>query len=183
MELDELSKVIKQADLLWDEQQLVGIYAQMANQISNDLSQTLPVVLCVMNGGLFLTAELLKRLDFPLELDYVHLSRYRGETTGGEVEWQRYPSAQIKGRDVLIIDDILDEGLTLKVLQAECKKQGAQSVRTAVLAVKQHDRQVEGVELDYSGLTVEDRYVFGCGMDYQGYFRNLSGIYALGESG
>ena len=146
MELEQLSKVVQQADILWDQQQLANIYEQMAGQISKDLSQTLPIVLCVMNGGLFLTAELIKRFNFPLELDYVHLSRYRGETTGGEIEWLRYPPEQIKDRTVLIIDDILDEGITLKILQEECRKIGAQVVKTAVLAIKQHNRRVAGVE-------------------------------------
>jgi len=177
--LEDIYNVTSQSRLLYDEAALSAIYDRMAHEITNDLSQTMPIVLCVMNGGLIATGELLRRIDFPLELDYAHATRYHGGTHGGEMEWIRFPEDRVEGRDILIIDDILDVGITMKMLQERCMQSGAKSVKSAVLAIKQHDRRVQGVEVDYFGLTVEDSYVYGCGMDYHGYFRNLNGIYAL----
>ena len=177
--LEEISKVYSQAECLWSEQQLVTVYDNMSTQIDADLAIKNPLVLCVMNGGLFLTAELLRRMQFPLELNYVHATRYQDELTGGQIEWIHFPEDKIAGRQVLIIDDILDIGITLNAIQQACLDAGATGVRSAVLADKRHDRRIPGVSADYIGVTVEDRYVFGCGMDYKGYHRNLTGIYAV----
>lgn len=179
MRLEEVSQIFKQSEQLYAEAEIAAVYDQMAAQITADLSAQRPLVLCVMNGGLVVTAELLRRMDFPLELDYAHITRYRGGTQGREAEWIRFPEERIQGRAVLIIDDILDEGITLKQLQQACTTHGAKSVSSAVLVIKQHDRRIEHVGVEYSGLTVEDRYIIGCGMDYHGYFRNLNSIYAL----
>jgi len=180
--LEELPKVLSQSDCLWSSEQLTSVYEELSRQISRDLSTLNPLMLCVMNGGLFLTAELLQRMNFLLELDYVHATRYHDETEGGQMEWIRFPADKIQGRHVLIIDDILDVGITLKEIQAACHDAGAVDVKSVVLTVKQHDRRIEDVSSDYIGVEVEDRYVFGCGMDYKGYYRNLNAIYAVGNS-
>ncbi len=179
--LEELSKVKNGADCLWDADQLADVYDRMAQEISSDMAQLNPLVLCVMNGGLFFTAELVKRMNIVLEMDYVHATRYQGETEGGEMTWICFPEDKIVNRDILLVDDILDIGITLNAIRQACLKAGAKSVRSAVLTIKQHDRQIDSVEAEYVGVPVEDRYVFGCGMDYKGYFRNLDGIYAVGE--
>lgn len=180
--IEELGKVRSQADCLWSAEQLAAVYDDMANNISNNLAQTNPLMLCVMNGGLFLTAELLTRLAFPHEMGYIHATRYQGELSGGEMSWIHFPKEAIAGRQVLIIDDILDIGITLKEIQRACIDAGASNVHSAVLAVKDHDRRIHGVSAEYIGVHVEDRYVFGCGMDYKGYYRNLKGIYAVRDS-
>ena len=179
MSLKAISKVYSQADCLCSAKQLRGVYDALARQVSADLASLNPVVLCVMNGGLFLTAELLQRVDFLHELDYVHATRYQGDLHGDEMQWIRFPAAKIKARHVLIIDDILDVGITLKEIQLACQQAGAASVKSAVLAVKQHDRRIDDVSADYIGVEVEDRFIFGCGMDYKGYYRNLDAIYAV----
>ena len=182
IELDDISNALSQADCLWSEQQLQWVYEEMAGQISNDLADRNPLVLCVMNGGLFLTAELLRRLSFPLLLNYVHATRYHDELQGGQIDWIHFPVDRVKGRQVLIVDDILDIGITLKAIQQACLDAGAVDVKSAVLAIKQHDRQIPDVEADYVGVSLEDRYVFGCGMDYKGYHRNLTAIYAVKDN-
>jgi hypoxanthine phosphoribosyltransferase len=180
--LQDISTVLPNADCLWTSDQLKSVYDELSSQISSDLSSHNPLMLCVMNGGLFLTAELLQRMEFLLELDYIHATRYQGKTEGGEMQWIRFPADKIQGRHVLIIDDILDIGITLKEIQSACHKAGAADVKSVVLTVKQHDRRIKDVASDYVGVEVEDRYVFGCGMDYKGYYRNLNAIYAVGES-
>ena len=154
---------------------------RMADEITAALDGTLPIVICVLNGGIIPTGHLLTRLAFPLETDYLHATRYRGKTTGErEIAWLCKPHLPLQGRTVLLVDDILDEGHTLKVISEFCRDSDAARVYTAVLVEKHHGRRVAGMAADFTGLAVEDRYVFGFGMDYKGYLRNLNGIFTLG---
>ena len=154
---------------------------RMAEAITAELGDSFPVILCVLTGGIIPTGHIMTRLSFPLETDYLHATRYRGETSGEEVHWLSKPGTSLQGRTVLIIDDILDEGHTLAQVLEFCRDEGARQVYTAVLIEKLHDRRVPGVAADFTGLQVDDRYVFGFGMDYKHYLRNLNGIYALGD--
>ncbi|MGB5305592.1 MAG: hypoxanthine-guanine phosphoribosyltransferase [Gammaproteobacteria bacterium] len=154
----------------------------MAVQIDAVLGDTLPVILCVLTGGIIPAGHILTRLSFPLEIDYLHATRYQGNTSGGdEVHWLCQPRVALTGRTVLVIDDILDEGHTLKTVLDYCRNAGAADVYSAVLIDKRHDRRAGELAADFTGLHVEDRYVFGFGMDYKGYMRNLNGIFTLPE--
>jgi hypoxanthine phosphoribosyltransferase len=177
---DEARLVLANADCCYTKAQVETALDEMAEAITATLQDSNPLVLCVLNGGLIVTSELLLRLPFPLHCDYIHATRYRGETRGGELNWIAKSSHPLKGRHVLIIDDILDEGLTLEALLKHCREEGAASVRSAVLVNKLHDRKAD-LQADFVGLDVEDRYVFGYGMDYKGYLRNAPGIYAVSE--
>src|SRR5262245_30821529 len=137
----------------------------MAVAVTSQLATTNPIVLAVMIGGLIPAGGLLSRLGFPLEVDYVHATRYRGSIEGRDVEWRARPHAAIKDRVVLIVDDIFDEGITLSAVSQYCREQGAAQVLTSVLVEKQHDRKRRLPGADFTGLRVEDRYVFGSGMD------------------
>ncbi len=175
--LEEISQILSSADLLYSDSDVESAIARMALEISEDLRETNPVFLCVMNGGIVVSGKLLTRLNFPLTLDAVNASRYNNKIAGEEIEWIQKPKTNLKDRTVLIVDDILDEGLTLKAIIGYCKKQGASSVYTAVLVNKILDKQ-KPVTADFVGLEVENRYLFGFGMDYKGYLRNADGIYA-----
>lgn len=140
-----------------------------------------PVYLTIMHGGLPFAAQLAMAMKTDLEFDYLHASRYRGATTGAGLTWLHRPATPLRGRKVLLADDILDEGHTLKAVKQWCEDEGAIEVRIAVLAVKQHDRCVEGIAADHVALAVPDRYVYGYGMDYHELGRNLPAIYALGD--
>lgn len=179
LELKHLEEVLAGAEVIHSEQDVATALDGMAGAIRRGYEDKNPLLLCVMRGGLFAAAELYRRLPFPMQQDYLHVSRYRDNTAGGEFEWRVRPAAELKGRHVLIIDDILDEGITLREILRYCTGLAAASVEVAVLTRKLHDRCVEGVDAKYIGLEVPDKYVFGCGMDYQGYFRNLNAIYAL----
>lgn len=168
------------ADRLYSAQQVEAALDHLAQGVSARLSGTNPLVLCVLTGGMVPMGMLLPRLDFPLHIDYVHATRYRGATSGSEVQWLARPTTPVKGRVVLLIDDILDEGMTLKAIREDCLAAGAAAVNIAVLVNKLHERK-NGVEADFVGLDVEDRYVFGYGMDYKGYLRNANGIFAVRE--
>ena len=179
----EIIAIQDHAECLHDTATVHQALDQMAATITETLGETLPVVLCVLNGGIIPTGQLLTRLEFPLETGYLHATRYRGKTRGADMHWLCEPSIELQDRTVLIVDDILDEGLTLADIVDFCDSSGATQVYSAVLVQKQHQRCAAGVSADFVGLQVEDRYVFGFGMDYKGYLRNMNGIYALGEPG
>lgn len=178
---EQAHQVLENADCCYTKSQIEQAIDQMASAITADLGNKNPLLLCVMTGGLIITGDLLLRLDFPLQYDYIHATRYAGNTRGSTLNWVSKPHSSLKGRHVLIVDDILDEGITLKELVDYCEQQGVESVRTAVLVNKLHERKSIKTA-DYEGLTVEDRYVFGYGMDYKGFLRNVPGIYAVNES-
>ncbi|WP_339782452.1 hypoxanthine-guanine phosphoribosyltransferase [uncultured Marinobacter sp.] len=176
----EMNQVMAEADCLVDEQQVQAAIRNLADDITGRLEDSNPLLLCVMNGGLIFTGQLLPRLKFPVQAEYLHATRYRQETTGGILEWKLQPEANMKDRIVLIVDDILDEGTTLCAIADYCLAHGAKQVLTAVLVDKQHDRKARpDLKADFTGLNVEDRFLFGYGMDYKGYWRNAPGIYAV----
>lgn len=179
LELKQLQAILASAEIVHTEQQVAAALDRMAAALRRDYQDKNPLMLCVMRGGLFAAAELYRRLPFPMQQDYLHVSRYRDNTSGGAFEWRVKPAAELKSRHVLIIDDILDEGVTLREIVHYCQGLNAASIEVAALTRKLHDRCVEGAGAKYIGLDVPDKYVFGCGMDYQGYFRNLNAIYAL----
>ncbi|UOG91470.1 MAG: hypoxanthine-guanine phosphoribosyltransferase [Candidatus Thiothrix sulfatifontis] len=169
-----------EADLLYSAEDIALTLDKMAAEITAKLADKNPLVLCVMTGGVILTGHLLTRLAFPLEQDYLHATRYRGATSGSKtITWLHKPDTSLEERHVLLVDDILDEGYTLREITQWCREQGAASVHVAVLADKQHARRVDGVRRDFSALELPDRYVFGFGMDYKEYWRNANGIYAV----
>jgi len=116
-----------------------------------------------------------------LEIDYIHATRYRGETAGADLQWKAKPTTALKGRVVLVIDDILDEGHTLQGILEYLQQEQTTEIYSAVLVEKHHGRRVAGLSADFVGLDVDDHYVFGYGMDYKGYLRNAPGIYAVTE--
>lgn len=178
----DLQAALANADVVHDRTVLERAITQMARAIHADYADERPVYLTVMHGGLPFAAQLglaLGELGLDLEFDYLHATRYRGATSGGELVWKHRPATPLQGRRVLLVDDIVDEGHTLAAVRAWCTEQGARDVRIAALAVKTHDRCVEGVRADYKGVDVPDRYVFGYGMDFHEQGRNLPAIYAL----
>ncbi|MFQ3186619.1 MAG: hypoxanthine phosphoribosyltransferase [Marinomonas primoryensis] len=176
--INDLNKILDEADCLVDEAKLNEALDKMAVQITIDLADRRPLVLCVMNGGLVPTAALIERLNFPLELDYIHATRYGMETEGASLNWLSYPKTSLKDRHILVVDDIFDQGHTLQAISQWLKAQETSSVYTATVINKLHDRKTNMVP-NYVGTDVADRFLFGYGMDYKGFFRNVKGIYAI----
>jgi len=153
---------------------------QTAIRLTVALSDTNPLLLCVLQGGLPYTGELLKRLPFALELSYVHAGRYGNATSGSELIWYARPTIALRGRHVVLVDDIFDRGQTLTALVDWSLAEGAASVVTTVLVEKLLAvPRSAPLAVDFPALRCPDRYLFGCGMDYRGYWRNLPSIYAL----
>ena len=177
----KLADALEHSELLFDREQIEAQVARIAADIDADYAGgPRPVYLTIMHGGLPFAAQLAMRMATDLEFDYLHATRYRGATTGSGLAWLHRPATPLRGRRVLIADDILDEGHTLKAVKHWCEDEGASDVRIAVLAVKNHDRRVEGIDADYVALEVPDRYVYGYGMDFHEQGRNLPALYALG---
>lgn len=179
--LKEISKIESSADLLHNESEIEFAIDNMAEKINYLLNDRNPVFLCVLNGGVVIAGKLLTRLNFPLTFDSINASRYHNKTSGGEIQWIQKPETSLKDRTVLIVDDILDQGITLHAISNYCKEQGALSIYTAVMIDKKLE-QKKPIIADFVGLEVENRYLFGYGLDYKGYLRNASGIYACTES-
>ncbi len=179
---EQAQTVYQAADCIFDSEEVAAALDRMATAITGKLAARDPLALCVMTGGMIPATELLLRLNFPLQIDYIHATRYGAKTQGGELEWIARPRVSLAGRVVVVIDDILDEGRTLDAILQECRHAGASEVYSAVLVEKDHNRRDGLQQADFTGLKVPDRYVFGYGMDYKGYLRNAPGIYAVREN-
>lgn len=175
---DQANSVLERADLLIPKEEILAALDRMGIEITQSLAEKNPLILVLMNGGLIPAAELLLRLRFPLEVDYLHATRYGDETQGNQLTWVAKAKKPMAGRTVLVIDDILDEGKTLSEILRYCREEDVKELYSAVLVEKQHERKFEITRADFTGVEVPDRYVFGCGMDYKGYWRNLPEIYA-----
>jgi hypoxanthine phosphoribosyltransferase len=176
--MKDLQTVLDTADKLYSLDEIDVAIEQLAQRLIVDYSDNNPLMLCVMNGSVITAGHLLPKLPFPLEQDYIHVTRYGDKTVGGELHWQHKPTTVLKGRHVVLIEDIFDEGITVKTLREYCEQAGVASVRCLTLIDKLHNNKV-GTRPEYIGLTVPNRYVFGFGMDYKGYWRNAPGIFAV----
>lgn len=177
---DKALEVYRSADLIHSPEAVQTALHRLSAEIGAKLAGQNPLVLCVMGGAVVFAGQLLPLLDFPLDFDYVQVSRYGDTIRGGQMVWKVPPPASVKGRVVLILDDILDEGVTIAEILASVRELGATACYSAVFADKAHGRH-KPVAADFVGLPVPDRYVFGFGMDVQGAWRNLPAIYALKE--
>lgn len=172
-------QMLEEAELLFDAEACRQAVVRVAAAITRDLGGRYPLLLPVMGGAVVFTGQLLPLLRFPLDFDYVHVSRYGDKLAGGNFNWKRMPDpAQIAGRHVVVLDDILDEGHTMHAIRERLLEMGAASCRAAVFADKLTGKE-KPTRADYVGLEVPDRYVFGFGMDAAGCWRNLGEIWAL----
>ncbi len=173
-------EIYKTADLIHSAEEVSGTVRRLAGEISAQLADKQPLVLSVMSGATAFAGQLLPLLEFPLDFDYVQVSRYGDAIRGGQMVWKVPPPVNVKGRVVLVLDDILDEGITLAEIRASVLELGAAACFSAVFAEKETGRP-KPIHADFIGLHVPDRYVFGFGMDVHGAWRNLPAIYALKE--
>ncbi|PIE42307.1 MAG: hypoxanthine-guanine phosphoribosyltransferase [Gammaproteobacteria bacterium] len=178
---EELEDVLKRSECLVTEYRIAAAYDKLAATLNLHYSNMTPVILVILNGGLIPAGHLLTRLAFAHRMDYIHATRYRDNKGTADLLWKAEVDENLAGEHVLLIDDIFDEGITLKCIVEELKKQHPASLKTCCLLDKNHDRKVADFKVDFIGTSVEDRYIYGCGMDYHGYLRHLPGIYALKE--
>lgn len=173
-------RTLEAADLIVSAAEVSQAVSRLAGEISDQLGDEFPLVLCVMRGGVIFAGQLLLQLRFPLEVDYLEVTRYGTATRGGEISWKVTPGTAVKGRVVLVVDDILDEGKTLAAIRDRVKAAGAKAFHSAVFADKDTGN-AKPVKADFVGVRLPNRYVFGFGMDIGGVWRNLPEIYALSD--
>lgn len=180
MDAQKARKLLAEAELIHSEAAVQAALDEVAGRIRSQLSEKNPLVLCVMTGGVIFTGQLLPKLDFPLDFDYLHATRYGADTQGGKISWRMAPWTSVKGRTVLVVDDILDEGVTLAAVKDSLLHLGADEVLLAVFTDKLNGKN-KPISADFVALPVPDRFVFGYGMDVDGAWRNLPAIYAMKE--
>ena len=176
---EEISRVRREARQLLSADEVDRAIAGLAKRIEAVFAAADPVILAVMHGGVFTAVNLCRHFDFPYELAYVHASRYGRELTGGALDWRVEPDRGLAGRAVLVVDDVLDRGVTLGSLCGKLRGLEVATLGVAVLVVKDIDGEPERPRPDFVGITIEDVYLFGCGMDYKGYWRGLPALYAV----
>ena len=178
MDIKEAKDLLAGAELIYSAETVAAAVTRVAGEITAKLGDTNPLLLCVMSGGVPFAGQLMTQLHFPLEFDYMHVTRYGQETSGGALSWRAAPWTSVKDRTVLILDDILDEGVTLAAIVERMKQLGAKACYTAVATDKLNGK-IKPIKADFVALTVPDRFVFGYGMDVRGTWRNLPAIYAM----
>lgn len=177
---DEAWQILHSAERLVSASEIDATLHRLAREIAARIADRTPLVLTVMGGAVVFSGQLLPLLAFPLEFDYLHVTRYGDTTRGGHLQWKVRPRVPVRNRTVLVLDDILDEGITLAAIRDGMLAEGAKEVYSAVFADKSigHSKPIAA---DFVGITVPNRYVFGFGMDVHGIWRNLPEIYALPE--
>lgn len=172
--------ILNAAECIVPAQVIDNELVRMARDITDRLGSANPLVLSVMGGAVVFSGRLLPMLRFPLEFDFLHVTRYGDAIRGGEIEWKVKPRVPVTGRMVLVLDDILDEGITLAAIRDGLLADGAAQVMCAVFSDKNIGRS-KPLTADFIGVRLPNRYVFGFGMDVRGAWRNLPEIYALAE--
>ena len=179
-DIEQVKNILSKAELIHSAETVAAAVTRVAGEITEKLSETNPLLLCVMSGGVPFAGQLMTQLLFPLEFDYMHVTRYGQETSGGALSWRAAPRTSVEGRTVLVLDDILDEGVTLAAIVERMMELGAKACYTAV-ATDKNNGKIKPIKADFVALSVPDRFVFGYGMDVRGQFRNLPAIYAMKE--
>ena len=179
-DIQETNDILAGAELLYPAEAVAVAVGRVAAEITDTLRERNPLLLCVMSGGVPFAGQLMMQLHFPLDFDYLHVTRYGQEISGGTLSWRVKPQTLVEGRTVLILDDILDEGVTLAAIVERIKGLGAAACYTAVATDKLNGKE-KPIQADFVALTVPDRFVFGYGMDVRGKWRNLPAIYAMKE--
>lgn len=181
--IKEVKAVYETAELIASKAEVMAGLDRMAVKMRAELAELDPIFLCVMNGGLIAMSELLLRLDFPLQYDYIHVSRYHGETSGSSsIHWKHEPFISLEDRVVVVVDDILDGGVTLAAIVDYCESMKSRKVYTAVMIDKPEGREANGLQkADFVGINIPNRFIFGLGLDYHNYLRNAPGIFAVAD--
>ena len=169
---------LENSELVAGAAEVQGAIDRLAAEITQAMAGEYPLVLVVMGGAVVFAGQLLPKLRLPLDFDYVHATRYGAAVQGGGIDWKVTPPEHVRGRTLLVLDDILDGGQTLRAISDRLLALGAKQVRSAVLVEKILPR-AKPIAADFVGLRIPDRFVFGCGMDAKGYWRNLPEIRAI----
>ena len=164
---------------LLSREQIASIVKDLANQISKDYIERELVLICILKGAFMFLSDLIRHLQIPVQIDFVRLASYgTGMETSGRIEITKDIEISIEGKDVLIIEDIIDSGRTLQFLRDRLSLSNPRSVKVCALLDKKARREVE-IEADYLGKEVDNVFVVGYGIDFNETYRHLPEIYYL----
>ena len=165
--------------ILLTRQQIEDTVSKLAAKVSDDYRDKHPLLIGVLKGSFMFMADLIRRLDFPLEIDFIRLSSYgTGRESSGKIKVVQSLGTEVKDRDVLVVEDIVDTGRTTAFLLNYLLKKKPASLKLCALSDKPSRRQIP-VTIDYPGFTVPDKFLVGYGLDWDEKFRNLAEIYVL----
>jgi hypoxanthine phosphoribosyltransferase len=181
LSIEQARDLLQQSEVICSADEVSRAVARVASEINARLADAHPLVLSVMGGAVVFTGQLLPQLNFALDFDYLHVSRYGSSKQGGKLHWRVSPGENVAGRVVLVVDDILDEGETLAAIRQRVLQLGAAAFYSAVFADKLNGKE-KPIRADYVGIELPNRFVFGYGMDIHGAWRNLPAIYATKEN-
>lgn len=162
------------------EEQIMKEVARVADEINRDLSGTNPLFISVLNGSFMFTADLMKHLTMPCEVSFVKLASYEGTSSIGKVKELVGLGDDITGRTVVIVEDIVDTGLTMKQLVETLRARGPKDIKIATLLVKPDKLKVE-LDINYVAMNIPNDFIVGYGLDYDGLGRNYRDIYTVIE--
>jgi hypoxanthine phosphoribosyltransferase len=163
---------------IFSAEEIATAIRRMAREISDDLRESNPIVMPIMMGGAFTAYRLCEEFRFAYEMDTVRVARYWPHSAG-EPHWYARPCLELAGRHVLLVDDVLDRGITLHAVEHELRRMQTSGVSTAVLVRKSVDAKINRPAVDYVGVDAPDHFLFGCGMDFDGRWRGLPALYAV----
>jgi len=178
----DANTILKNSRVLFNRDEVSAAVQKMADEINEFYGDEPVILISVMTGAIIPAAWLATKLKMPIQMDFVHATRYRGGLYGAELEYRVPPRLELEGKNILIVDDIFDEGNTLAAIKGSVEQRKAGSVKMAALVRKDHDRGLERDYVDFVGLDVPDVYVFGCGMDAYEEWRHLDEIWVLEDS-
>ena len=175
-EINKANSLLESSILILTEQDVNLALDKCVNDVTNLCKDKLPLFVTVMGGAVVFAGNLLSKLKFPLEADHAAVTRYGKNKSGGSIQWKSRPSEDPMGRTIVLVDDLLDEGKTLSSMKEEYLKNGAKEVFCVVWFDKRCKYGTRPVEADVYGVEVPDKFIFGCGMDLDGYWRNLKEV-------
>ena len=161
-----------------NERELQSRVAAIGKQITKDYQGAFPLVIGVMNGAFMFLSDLCRHIDLELEITFVKMSSYESTISTGEIKTHLGIETDLKGREVIVVEDIVDTGLTMAYILESIKEKGAKSVEVASLLIKP-DALTTDISIKYTGFEIPNKFVVGYGLDYDGYGRNLKEIYQL----
>ncbi len=179
--MERVKVLDKEFELSISEKEILKAVDEVANRINKDLEGKNPLFVCILNGSFMFASDLMKRLTIPCEISFVKLSSYEGTGSTGNVKHLIGLNENIEGRTIVLIEDIVDTGLTIKNIIEQVKGMGPSDVRVATMLFKP-DACKEELVLNYTGINIPNDFIVGYGLDYDGFGRNLRNIYTVVKS-
>ncbi|OKY76338.1 MAG: hypoxanthine phosphoribosyltransferase [Desulfobulbaceae bacterium DB1] len=168
--------------IILDRQKIAERVTELGRQISHDFRNDQLILIGVLNGAFIFMADLARAIDLPLQIDFIRVASYGMKSSSGRLAFMKDVELPLDGKNILLVEDIIDTGRTITRLKQHFQAKGAASVRVCALIDKKERREVE-VEADYTGFSVPEGFLVGYGLDFAEQHRNLADVYHLDPAG